>query len=371
MRKTLFKWHSITALIAMVPLFVISITGSILVFKPEIDTWLMPSHMSVQAAEGQPRENLNQLISKVEATHPDYVLGSWELFDNKQRSDAAYLISKSEGEWYKLYVDQYSGTLLSTPVTVTHDITDWLLSLHYTFLMGVIGTSFGFVFSLMLLVLGITGIVLHRKFWTKLFTLRIHAARRIFFSDVHKLIGILSSPVLLILAFTGGYWNASEVIHETLEHGDEHAYVTEAIYSPNLDFQQLVYGSSNAIEGHRPTYLTFPFEPEAHINVFGEVPGKPYLSSEYSSVVTYSRDSGEVLATFDVREESGWAVFVDMFRKLHFGYFAGLPSKILWCVLGLSPVLLAITGLYFYLFRKSPKKPRRRGVEGNEKATAL
>ncbi|MEW9798263.1 PepSY-associated TM helix domain-containing protein [Alteromonas sp. CYL-A6] len=359
MRRTLFKWHSTLALIACIPLIVISVTGSILVFKTELDTWLMPSHMQVNAGDDSQRVNLNTLIERVETAHDAFVLGSWELFDNKSRSDAAYLIHKATGEWYKLYVDQYQGTILSDPVPVTHDVTDWLLSLHYTFLLGVAGTLLGFIFSIMLLLLGVTGIVIHRQFWKKLFTLRIHAAKRVLYSDIHKLIGIFSSPVLLLLAFTGGYWNASEVVHDVIEHGGEHRYVDRAIYHPSLDFDKLVNGTADIIKGHRPTYLTFPYDEEAQINVFGDVPGKPYLSSEYSSVVTYDRSSGAVLSVIDVREAGGWPVFVDMFRKLHFGYFAGLPSKIVWAVLGLSPLWLSLTGLYFYWFRKTPSKRRR------------
>ncbi|MCW8091234.1 PepSY-associated TM helix domain-containing protein [Alteromonas sp. ASW11-130] len=356
MRRTLFKWHSFIALLAMVPLIVISITGSILVFKVEIDTWLMPENMQVSAQSGQSRVNLNGLISLVETTYPTFVLGSWELFDDKARSDTAYIINKEDSKWYKLYVDQYAGGLLSEPVSVTHDITDWLLSLHYTFLLGTAGTAVGFVFALMLLFLAVSGIILHRQFWKKLFILRIYSAKRILFSDVHKFIGILSSPVLLILAFTGAYWNASEVVHEATEHSGAHAYTKVALYHPNLDFQALIDTTSNHIPAHRPTYLTFPFEMELHISVFGDVPEKNVFSSEYSSVVTYDRQSGEVISAYDIRTATDWNAFVDMFRKLHFGYFAGLPSKIIWSILGLSPLWLALTGLYFYWFRKKRRR---------------
>jgi uncharacterized iron-regulated membrane protein len=49
MRKKLYKWHSIGALFAMLPLLLISLTGSILVFKVELDTFLMPDKMQVSS----------------------------------------------------------------------------------------------------------------------------------------------------------------------------------------------------------------------------------------------------------------------------------------------------------------------------------
>lgn len=48
MKKKLHQWHSYCALIAMLPLFLISITGSILVFKVELDTLLMPDKMTIK-----------------------------------------------------------------------------------------------------------------------------------------------------------------------------------------------------------------------------------------------------------------------------------------------------------------------------------
>ena len=356
MRKNLFKWHSVSALIALIPLMVIAITGSILVFKVEIDTWLMPEHMSVSATNDTPRANLNELIDNVTHAHPEFLMGSWELFDDKSRADTAYLIEKSTGHWYKMYLDQYTGKLLSTPVTVEHDLTDWLLSLHYTFLLDFTGTVLGSIFAIILLFLAISGIILHRQFWKKLFTLRFKAARRVFYSDVHKLIGIVSSPVLLILAFTGGYYNIAAVVHEVEHHIEEHALLTAPLYSSNIDFQELLDKSKVDIPDYRPTYFTFPFEPDLHLTFYGEVPTGNPLSSEYASMVTYNRETGALMLAYDIRQAPTINVVVDTFRKLHFGYFAGLPSKVIWCVLGLTPLWLALTGLYFYMFRKQRSK---------------
>lgn len=360
MRKNLFKWHSTSALIALIPLMIIAITGSILVFKVEIDTWLMPAHMTVEAEPESTRVNLNTLIASVEHHNPNFLMGSWELFDDKSRADTAYLIEKQSGDWYKLYLNQYSGELLSAPVSVTHDITDWLLSLHYTFLLDFTGTVLGSVFAIILLFLGISGIILYRHFWKKLFTLRWNAARRIFFSDVHKFIGIVSSPILLILAITGGYYNIAAVVHEVTEHIEEHPILTKPLYAKNLDFQQLLDNSKQDISDFRATYFLFPFEPDLQITFFGEVPTYNPLISEYASTITYDRVTGENLVNYDIRSANTITVIVDTFRKLHFGYFAGLPSKVIWSILGLSPLWLSLTGLYFYWFRnkRTLKRPR-------------
>ena len=311
--------------------------------------------MQVNASPSQARMDLDKLIAQVKNKHSGYLMGSWELFDDKSRADTAYLIDKTTGYWYKLYVDQYQGKVLSQPVTVVHDITDWLLSLHYTFLLDFTGTVLGSIFAVILLFLAISGIILHRQFWAKLFTLRFRAARRVFFSDVHKLIGISSSPILLILAITGGYYNIAAVVHEVGEKIAPHPILKAPLYHDALDFQQLLDKSSQDIKGFKATYFTFPYEPELHVTFYGEVPTGNPLTSEYASIVTYHRTTGQQLLSYDIRTASTINVVIDTFRKLHFGYFAGLPSKVVWCLLGLSPLWLSLTGLYFYWYRKRKK----------------
>jgi len=352
MKKKLHKWHSISALIAMLPIFIISITGSILVFKVELDTWLMPEHMSVSIDRSEKRKSLDELIHKVKNENPAHEIGTWEIFDDKKRTDTAYLIERGTTNWSKVYLNQYTAQVLSKPVGLSHNITDWLLDLHYKFLLETKGMFVGAIVSLILLFLGISGIILYRKFWRYFFTLRFGLAKRIFFSDLHKMVGISSSPVLLILAFTGAYWNISLVIHEVVEHVIEEPYImTKPLHNQELSIQQLYEQTSSEITSFNATYLVLPFEPNMDITFYGEVESPNPLNSEYANMINFDKNTGKTTFTQDIRDTGSFTVFEDTFRKLHFGYFAGLTSKIMWCVLGLSPVILSFTGLYLYWFR--------------------
>ncbi|GAA5214079.1 PepSY-associated TM helix domain-containing protein [Corallincola platygyrae] len=361
MRKTLFKWHSYAALIALLPIIVISVTGSILVFKVEIDSLLRPEHMRVDTAPDTPRVSLDALMQTTLNANPDYELGGWEIFDDKQRSDAGYLIKRNTDEWFKVYIDQYRGHLLSQPQPMDHYLTDWLLELHYTFLLHLKGATVALIASVIMLFLGISGIILYRRFWAKLFTLRFKAAKRILYSDIHKFIGILSSPVMIIIAFTGGYWTLMGIIHEVTEHGgDEHVYIQAPLHSPDISFEALMLRAEQEIPSYKAGYLAMPHEPDRDITFYGKVDSTNPFNSEYGSTVAFDKNSGELLSKTDIREASNLHVFVDSFRKLHFGYFGGLITRVLWCVLGLAPVILAITGLTLYLMRRRyTAKPKR------------
>jgi uncharacterized iron-regulated membrane protein len=364
MRKKIYKWHSIGALFAMLPLLLISLTGSVLVFKVELDTFLMPDKMQVSSddtasnmEEVGERLSLDVLMAKVKSQYPEHEIGSWEIFDNKSRTDAAYLIKHYTTQWSKIYVNQYTGELLSTPVGLSDDFTDWLLDLHYKLLLETNGMFLGAIVSILLLFLGISGIVLYRKFWVNFFTLRFKLARRIFFSDLHKMIGISSSPIIIILAFTGAWWNVSEVIHEVSEHIIEEPYLIEKpLHNTTLSIQSLLDRNKETIKDFDATYLLMPYEPAMNILFYGKVDSSNPLNSDYSSTITYDKNSGEMIDSLDVRTANAAHVSVDSFRKLHFGHFAGLPSKLIWCILGLSPSILAFTGLYLYLYKNRNRK---------------
>ena len=362
MRKTLFKIHSWVALIALIPLLVISITGSVLVFKSEIDGLLMPdSHFVVQQQAN--RLPIDTLITKTQKTYPEYVVGSWEIF-NDDTADRVYLIKRGTEDWYKFHLDQYTGNILSEPVGTSHYFTDWFLDLHYTFLLndlkslpGQTGTVLGFFFAVFFLVLGITGLIIYRKFWQRLFSVRWRATLQIVLSDIHKMTGVIGSPIIIILAITGGYFNGAVWYHEVIEHAEEeHFVLTKNLYNEEVSFQHVLDDSQKQIPSFNGTFLVMPLEPNENITLFGEVDTSNPLASEYANTVTYNKLTGEHMANWDIREVGvGWQV-IDSFRKLHFGYFAGLISKIIWCVIGLSPVWLGGTGFYLWLTRRKRKK---------------
>jgi uncharacterized iron-regulated membrane protein len=373
MRKTLFKIHSWIALIAIIPLIVISITGSVLVFKSEIDGLLMPESHFVISTQPE-RLNMDELISITQNAYPEYVIGSWEIF-NDDTADRVYLIERESQVWYKFHLNQYTGDILSTPVGTSHYFTDWFLELHYTFLLndlkslpGQTGTVLGFFFALFLLVLGITGLIIYRKFWQRLFTVRWRATLQIVLSDIHKMTGVIGSPILIVLAITGGYFNGAVWYHEVLEHAEEeHHALTKNLYSKNVSFQDILDDSKQQIATFNSTYLVMPLEPDDNITVFGEVNSNNPLASEYANTVSYNKITGEHIANWDIRQVGlGWKV-LDSFRKLHFGYFAGLISKILWSFIGLSPLWLSATGFYLWFTRRKRKKQSQKNRHNKQR----
>lgn len=375
MKKNLYLWHSWGALIACIPLLLISLTGSILVFKPEIDRLLQPALETVNIQQGERRLPLDTLYDNIKAEHKDFDLGSWELFDNGFQADRLYLIRRGTDQWHKAHLNPYSGELLNTPVAMDHYLTDWLLDLHEKLLLKDTGVLIAAFSAIIMTFLGVSGLILYRNLYANFFRnifksfrdIRWHKRRQLWLIDLHKWIGALASPVLLILGITGGYWNIAHYLHELEEHADgaEHYKSQGPLLSKDISLDDKYQESINTIDGLHITYLVMPFEPERGLTFFGKVPGNNIVTeavaSKYASTVTYDRDSGAIKQASDIRNAGVGLQILDSFRELHFGSFGGMISRVLWCILGLSPVLLSITGLYVWLGRKiARRKPARK-----------
>ncbi len=355
MNKSLFKIHSWVALFAFIPLLVVCITGSILVFKHEIDALLMHDKVRVSpAAERAPLDDLKVVINQ---QHPNYEIVGWVLFKDRARADVVYVMEKGTDAWSYLLQNPYTTELLAEPVPHDHYLTDWLLELHYTFLLHDVGLLIASIFAIALLLLGLSGFILHRKFWKNFFTLRWNSRMVVYFSDLHKMVGIVSAPVLVILAFTGAWWNISSYLHELEEHADghEHHLMQERLYSDSVSLDKLVAESESSIDGFTARYLSLPWEPGVGITAWGEVPTGNILSSQYSSTVSFDDQTGAKTATYDIREAGTGAFIIDTYSRLHYGTFAGLFSKIIWCVLGAAPLILAITGVTLWFKRRKQR----------------
>ena len=78
------------------------------------------------------------------------------------------------------------------------------------------------------------------------------------------------------------------------------------------------------------------------------------MRGEFGSSVTFNSQTGDLENSVNVQSTDLWNQITDSFEPLHFGTFGALPIKILWCLGGLTPGVLAITGYILWWKRKRP-----------------
>ncbi|MDA9004007.1 PepSY domain-containing protein [bacterium] len=360
-RKKLWQIHSWIGLIVGLPLILIALTGSLLVWHDEINNLIMPNSVLVEpTAEG--RLPLNHLKNKAELSFQDYHPVAWLIHENPHRSDDIYLWKKGDSEWLRAFINPYTGEVLHKPIALTEYFMEWLVELHYTFLAGHLGMLMGGIIALLLCVMAVLGFMIYRKFWLNFFTLRWKKSARVLLADVHSRIGVISSPIFLLLGITGAWWNLTHAITDLYEHGifdPKETPITEPSYSRPLSLDAMILQAQEHLPGYQVRFITFPRSKEENFRFFGELPTKNFLRSPYGSTVTFSSDGNTLVSTTDIRTADAWPQIEDTFRKLHFGNFGGLSIKIIWCIVGFAPGVLAMTGFIVWWKRKKTKSRRR------------
>ncbi|HTI70432.1 MAG TPA: PepSY-associated TM helix domain-containing protein [Candidatus Limnocylindria bacterium] len=356
MNKLLWQFHSWMGLIAGIGLLVIGLTGSLLVFHEELEEVTEPGLFLAREPSGS-RLPFDVLLADVEKGLPDYEILSWSFGSGPDGADWVYVVQHGHGERLLVTLHPYTGAILGGPLDGRHTVTGRIMELHYTFFAGSVGTIVVGVFAVLLCLLGVSGVWIYREFWSNFVRLRWRASRQIFFSDLHKAVGIASVVFHLILGFTGAYWNIPSGIQQFRFGGGKPPPLTGRHWSRTISLDAVLARSPQEVPGFRPTFISFPAAPGASLRIFGHVGNS--FRSEFGSVIVVDPQTGATQSTRDIRKLGLWEQFLDTFRPLHYGTFGGVLVKILWCVGGLTPGVLAVTGFVMWLGRRKRREVGR------------
>jgi len=349
-------------LIAGMGLIVIGVTGSVLVFRQEIEGLMMPKRVHA-AEQSNGRLDLDTLVARLREQLAVYEPVGWLPSRAQGGNDEVYVARHDGGEPEVLWIDPRAGTIYGTPMNESETLTGWLLELHYSLLGGHAGIFLAGIFATLLCLLGISGVWMYRRFWKNLLLLRWNLSARIFFSDLHKMVGISSVGFNLILGFTGAYWNLTHVGGHLLNGPDpEPPTISGQVFAETLSLDGLLEEARAKIPGFEWTYLSLPVKVDEPLVFYGRLSNQHPLRGEYGSSVTFNSQTGTFEGLIDIRTGSFWNQVTDAFMPLHYGTFGSLPVKILWSLGGLAPGTLAITGYILWWKRKRPS--RRRSAAG-------
>lgn len=355
MTKRIWTLHSWLGLIAGLGLLVIGLTGSALVFRQEIDGLVAAKIMRVTPTpEG--RLSWDQVLAVAQKSWPEFDVTGFGPRDDPRLADLVYVKKRGTTEYRGGTIDQFAGKALCSPMTANDTLTGVLLELHYTWFANHVGMLITGLFAVMLCLLGLSGLWLYRGFWRNFFTLRWGRSARIFFSDLHKMLGISSVVFNLILGFTGAYWNLTHIAAEGLSEPKEtELQPVGPQFSSDISLQALTLTAKTSLPGFETQWISFPGKPGEPITLWGKVRTRNPLIGDYSSTVAFDAQSGELKQASDIHKAGLWEKITSSFRPLHYGTFGGLPIKILWSMGGLMPGALAISG---FLILRSRRKLR-------------
>lgn len=341
MDRLLLKVHAWTGLVAGLGLLVVSLTGVLLLFAPYVDRALNP-HL-VLAPPSAERAGLDAQLAAVRRAFPDARLAGFRLLPLDE-GEAHTVMAQRGDAWLFVHVDPYRARVLGgrDPYATYEGV---LIKLHYSLMAGATGEAVVLGLGFVLVLSGLTGAWVYRKSLVRVFTLPVRWSRgaRAWAADVHHLVGTASLLFNLLLAVTGAVMLWPLVLGGGGEGGGGprpapafQGSVDEAVARARRAFPELV------VRG-----VSLPRSEGDALEVYGGIAGRPLWGATSSSV----RLEPGGLAVREVRDvrrlpprEQAAAVSL----PLHFGDWGGLPVRLVYAVLGLSPAVLSLTGAWLW-----------------------
>lgn len=368
--RQLFAVHRWTGLLSGVVILFLSITGSALVFITEIDRAL----------------NRDYLVSKGsgEVTSPDRAVASIQQVYPKARVNSLYYPKGDDGVYLAytnrltengkrfdiVTVDAHSADVLGTRDQKS-SLAFILRQMHLRFFFfGWKGRVVVGAFGVVLLVSTITGLFIYGRFIRALphwWSVRKDRGLQISTSDWHKLIGIVALVFNLVIAVTGAVLGLENLARfsQPVREAIHPAAPKSVIPEPPTDLEKVVpvsvavAAAQSSIEGFIPVSVSMPNK-KNHYTVHGNLAG--HIAMEGASEVGVDATNGRVFFVSSARSARPVTKAYYWMDPLHFGYWGGIITQIIYAVFGLTTGFLSITGFIVWYMKKTARKRRPVGI---------
>jgi uncharacterized iron-regulated membrane protein len=356
-----FVLHGWLALPIWAFLFFVCLTGSVATVSHEI-VWLAnPAVRANPPAANTKLLDFDEVLAAVEKQETGARVRS--ITRPKQSIFALGVqVLRPNGNFGMLYVNPYTGVIQGE--RAGFDFRWFVRSLHGWLLMPFNGgTPIGWylVSALAIPLLGslITGIVVYKRFWRAFLhpRLRLRKGNRIFWGDVHRLVGVWSIPFIAVMAVTAGWFLIQAILDDAhisisttgapavVARGDV-PIVTWGAPAPRITPEQAVEAVRVELPDLEPSFVQLPSNAYRHVSVGGR--GTYPLLFETVKVNPYN---GKVDQMRLVSDRSPLEIVTESMRPLHTGDFAGLWLKLVYLVFGLLLTTLVFSGMMVWTKR--------------------
>jgi uncharacterized iron-regulated membrane protein len=356
-----FILHRYIGLVVGLIIIIIGFTGSLLVFQEEIDHRLIQQQFG-KVIPLEERIPIDSVVDTFKAAYREQPNIKLQRIFLPAHLDDPYKVSitSANNEYVEVFIHPYTGKVLGSRQW-DNTIVGVTFRLHYALLAGDTGIVFVGIVGLLLLIVCLTGIFLWPG-WRRLiagFKIKWNSHPKRFNFDLHKVAGILSGGFLALTALTGFCWNCYDftypLIYAATLTSPPVDPVSQVIAAqPPIKLSEVLQRADAALPGTTPVSIILPSKPEGVFRVRKRFPQEvePYGRSD----VYLDQYSGKVLAVKDKHKLPLGDAVLDAFVPLHFGTFGGLPTRILYMFVGLTPLMLFSSGFIMWWYRWKPKK---------------
>jgi len=204
LRKAIFQLHMWSGIGVGLYVLVVSITGSIVVYRNELYRAATPDPIVVVSTGSRLTED--ELKSAATRAHPGYSVTEIRSLQDADRPVTVALT----GPWghKDRLINPYTGEDLGDSVPLGVLVVSWLLQLHDDLLAGETGRSVNGIGAFLLIVLSLTGIVVWWpgiKTWRRSLVLHRNVGWRRFMWDLHSVVGFWTLGIIVLFGLSGAY----------------------------------------------------------------------------------------------------------------------------------------------------------------------
>lgn len=368
MRRLAEKIHLWLGVITAPLVFFVCITGTIIVFSDEIMDLAAGKARYVAEIKTTklPTEELLQIMQE---NYPERRVPSYMVtYRNPERSVRFNSYDPEKG-LRMVYVDPYSGEILKDDGTIYFFYIT--AHLHNSLLWHGTGEWIIDITTILFLLASITGLIMwwpknkSRKAMRYAFSLKWKQSFGKLNIDMHRVIGMYMSVLLIVLSLTGLMiafkplfnltkdtfggnsvveWNQDLAVHDGAKKSFPVNSVIDRVFEENPGKNEIqIYTFKNKEWGY------YALNAAKHIGL------KSAMNNRF---LVYDRYSGEKI---DIQEEALQNEVVEnMVWTLHMGNWMGLGGKTLTFLAGLFASFLPISGLYIWIPKLQRKRKRRK-----------
>ncbi|WP_230844193.1 PepSY-associated TM helix domain-containing protein [Gloeobacter morelensis] len=365
-RPVVFALHQWTGVVLGLLLVVICVSGSVLVFSEEINRTLHPqwTHSKLQGARISPAAAIHTLRT----TFAESQVLSLRV---PLEPDGTYMGVLVSGKRLQVgFVDPRGGALMGGRIDVLSVPIGFLLLLHTSLLAGAVGGLMVGMAGILLIVLGLSGLVLWPGWgrWRQGVRVRWGSPSRLVNYDLHKVSGILSAVLLVLIALTGSALVFHDLVEEWVyglfaQKPPPHLVSTVRPGLKPLEIARVLERAQAAVPQATVTNVSLPTRPQGVVYVTMRW---PQAEGAGQGTVALDQYTATVLRMDNPLRLTPPEQVMNWLYPLHVGNFAGLPMRILYAAAGLAPALLFWTGFVLWLDRLK-KRLGRRAVAAHSK----
>jgi uncharacterized iron-regulated membrane protein len=382
--RTIWRWHFYAGVFTIPFVLVLSVTGTIYLFKPQIEAWEERSFDQLDSS-GTSVPLVDQINAAV-ASVDDGVFDSFEVptHENPDVIDASRVLVRKDKGTIRVFVDPTTGVVLGS-MADEERLTSVAKRIHGELMLGKRGSYLVELAASWTLVMVLTGITL---WWPKSLNRlggvlypRLTRSGRVFWRDLHSVSGVWVSFLVVFLVVTGLPWatfwgdyfksvrrmTGTDVVKQDWDGGHEHhdahlLSTAQRLKTPKSPFRRTAVDLNTdqlgeiervvsvAMElGLAPPSLIRPPEDGTSIWSVESVTGNRPLRK----TVQIDATSGDIVRESGFGDRHWIDQVVGQGIALHEGQRFGLINQLLALIATAGLVLLSCSGVVLWWRRRS------------------